>query len=277
MTVEDLVRDKHLTYKVQGNDVLISCLNPDHQDNNPSLRIDKLTGVGHCFACGFKVNLYKYYGLVADLQASYALKLKEKIAAVMSQSVGLEIPSGAQPFIRDFKGIPSRIMREFEAFTHKDFEDRIVVPLRDPLGKITCFIGRHVLPGGEPRYKNYPKGVQVPLFPSKVRPVKGTIFLVEGMYDMLKLYSCGVTNVVAAMGTQTFKSSYKEKALDLKLQGVHRVLVLFDGDKPGRDAAKVVVELLQSAGLIADAIDLPDGVDPNDLDHEDIQRLRTYL
>ena len=45
-SVQELIADKGLQYKLSGKDVLIKCLNPDHADRDPSLRIDKLTGIG---------------------------------------------------------------------------------------------------------------------------------------------------------------------------------------------------------------------------------------
>ena len=64
MTVLELIQSNKLEYKVSGKDFLIRCLNPEHNDRDPSLRIDKLTGIGHCFSCGFKLNIYKYFGLI---------------------------------------------------------------------------------------------------------------------------------------------------------------------------------------------------------------------
>ena len=55
--VLDLINKNSLAFSVSGRDYLIKCLNPDHEDSNPSFRVDKVSGVAHCFSCGFKTNL----------------------------------------------------------------------------------------------------------------------------------------------------------------------------------------------------------------------------
>ena len=53
MNVEELLISKNIPYKRSGRDYIISCLNTEHKDKHPSLRVDKYTGVMHCFSCGF--------------------------------------------------------------------------------------------------------------------------------------------------------------------------------------------------------------------------------
>ena len=280
MTVHELILDKALEYKVSGKDFLIRCLNPEHDDRDPSLRIDKLTGIGHCFSCGFKTNIYKYFGLISDTQSIYVTKIRDKIAKIYADSYGLEIPKGAQPYTREFRGISARTLQHFNAFTHKDYEDRIVFPLKDSKDKIVCFVGRHVLSNATPRYLNFPSGVEVPLFPGKIEDNSGVIILVEGIFDMLNLYDNGIKNVVATMGTQGLgsqKGLNKEKILSLKLQGIYKIVFLYDGDQPGQKAVQILKPLLEKAGFIVDNIELPDDTDPGSLSKEDINRLKTLI
>ena len=49
MRVEELLQEKNLDFKVSGRDYLVKCLNPEHEDTNPSMRIDNITGIFHCF------------------------------------------------------------------------------------------------------------------------------------------------------------------------------------------------------------------------------------
>lgn len=279
-SVLELVQQKGLEYKLAGKDVLIKCLNPEHEDKDPSLRLDKLTGVGHCFSCGFKVNIYKYFGLIADTQLLYVTKIRDKIAKIFSDTHGLQMPKGAQPFVREFRDIRPETLQHFEAFTHKDFEDRIVFPLRDVGGKILAFVGRHFISTATPRYLNYPSGVEMPLFPSKIKADEGKVILVEGIFDMLNLYDKGVHNVVCTMGTQglgSVKGLNKEKILLLKLQGIHKIIFLFDGDAAGQKAVEILKPQLEAAGFIVDSIELPEDTDPGSLCHEDIRRLKTLI
>jgi DNA primase len=61
--VLDLLIKKNLAFNVSGKDYLIKCLNSKHEDNNPSFRVDKLSGIAHCFGCGFKTNIFTHFGL----------------------------------------------------------------------------------------------------------------------------------------------------------------------------------------------------------------------
>ena len=60
-------------------DAVISCLNPEHDDTNPSMRVDRVTGIFHCFSCGYKGNLFTYYGAPASPTEVRIHRIKEKI------------------------------------------------------------------------------------------------------------------------------------------------------------------------------------------------------
>ena len=42
MTAEELLIEKGITYRLSGQDAVISCLNPEHDDTKPSKRVDKI-------------------------------------------------------------------------------------------------------------------------------------------------------------------------------------------------------------------------------------------
>ena len=50
----------------KGADFLVSCLNPDHADRNPSMRIDNITGIYQCFSCEYKGNVFTHFGQKAN-------------------------------------------------------------------------------------------------------------------------------------------------------------------------------------------------------------------
>ena len=45
MIAEDLLKEKGIKYQISGKDAKIHCLNPEHDDTNPSMRVDRITGV----------------------------------------------------------------------------------------------------------------------------------------------------------------------------------------------------------------------------------------
>ena len=56
--VLDLLKDKGVPFQISGKDYVTKCFNPEHDDTNPSFRIDRMTGIAHCFSCGFKTNIF---------------------------------------------------------------------------------------------------------------------------------------------------------------------------------------------------------------------------
>ena len=45
MTVEELLVSRKVHFIPKGADCLVSCLHPEHEDRNPSMRIDRITGI----------------------------------------------------------------------------------------------------------------------------------------------------------------------------------------------------------------------------------------
>ena len=45
MDVETLLQNKDIQYIPKGKDYEVRCLNPDHEDRNPSMKIDQITGI----------------------------------------------------------------------------------------------------------------------------------------------------------------------------------------------------------------------------------------
>ncbi len=39
MIAIDLLSERNIDFSVKGQDAIISCLNPEHDDSNPSLRV----------------------------------------------------------------------------------------------------------------------------------------------------------------------------------------------------------------------------------------------
>ena len=55
MTVEELLNSKQIPFIVKGNDYVVHCLNPEHPDRNPSMRIDRIDGSSIAFLANSKV------------------------------------------------------------------------------------------------------------------------------------------------------------------------------------------------------------------------------
>ena len=278
--VLELIQKQGLEYKVSGRDYLIHCLNPEHPDSNPSFRIDKVSGAAHCFSCGFKTNIFKQYGVFTNPVPLKIAKLKEKLDELKCMNTGLELPKGATPYTRAYRGISAQTLKRFEAFYTtqvEKLEDRICFPIKDITGKTQVYVARHTLSSGNPRYINYPRGVTMPLYPPQVPQGHRSLVLVEGIFDMLNLYDKGLQNVACCFGTNTLQADTKGKLLAYKAQGVTHVFIMFDGDDAGEKAATLLKPLVEDAGFVVEIVHLPEGVDPGELGQEDVDSLAEYV
>lgn len=279
--VQDLLIKNGLKFRPSGRDYLIECLNPEHNDSDPSLRVDRVTGVMHCFSCGFKHNLFKFYGVFTNITSIKVAQLKIKLGNIKANLNGLEMPEGATPFGMKYRGISVQTFRDFGAFTTyrvEKLQDRLVFPIKDVRDKTSVFVARHTLSSANPKYLYYPEGVELPIYPVKYSggPYQ-TAVLVEGMFDMLNLYDKGLKNATCCFGTNTLTKDLALKLLPLKAQGIVKLYILFDGDEAGRKAAKHLKPLIEAEQFIVEIIDLPDGMDPGGLDQEYVDSIKEYI
>ena len=277
MVVTEILYKHGIPFTVKGQDYVVSCLNPEHEDNNPSMHIDQQEGAFHCFSCGFKGNVFKFFNVDKNWQDVRVSKLRNKIAGIKAASTGLKLPPGAVPYSRHFRDIDKRTLAKYGAFTQdKDFNGRIVFPLPDITGKIRAFIGRYTDSNAHPKYMIKPPGAELPLFPAIVSPINGSIVLVEGIFDALNLIDKGLENAVAVLGANNLQLDVLKA---LKLQGVHTIYTMFDEDDAGRKATLTVQRLLVEDFIISDdtRLELPEGLDPGDLSATDIKHIKENL
>jgi DNA primase len=154
------------------------------------------------------------------------------------------------------------------------FRDRVMFPIRDKRGRVIAFGGR-ILDKGEPKYLNSPetvlfhKGSQLyGLYEClKLNDKPSNIIVVEGYMDVIALAQHGVSNVVATLGT-----ALTPQHLSLLYQVVSEVIICFDGDKAGRNAALRALEHalpMVSQGRQIKFLFLPPEHDPDSLIREE--------
>lgn len=274
MTVDELLNSKQIDFRSSGKDFLIRCLNPEHEDRNPSLRIDKTTGIFNCLSCGYKGNLFEYFQEKANVLHIRRQRLMEAISKKLLETTGYSIPENAVPFEEDWRNISKETFIKFGAFQHNNPEyiGRVVIPVIDITGKIVAFCGRHQ-GQVDPKYLFHPAESKLPLFPI-VKPVKGNIILVEGIMDMLNLHDKGITNAVCAFGVNKVN---EEKLNILKIQGVTGVDICFDSDDAGQNAAKRLEDFLQSRDIITRRVNLGSNKDPGEMTALQVIKLREEL
>ena len=278
--IVDIFVKNGITYKISGRDFVIHCLNPEHPDKNPSLRIDRDSGVGHCFSCGFRVNIFKHFGLLTNNNLLRVAKLKAKLQDLHINMNGIDFPYDKVPLNKPFRGISTSTLREFEAFyTHgrEDLNDRAIFPIKDIRGKVVAYVGRHMLSNGNPRYLNFPRGVSLPVFPEQLKEKSTNLILVEGIFDMLNLYDKGLKNVACTFGTSTLFKDTALKLLPFRSQGITKIYLMYDGDEAGQNAMDKLIPLIEEADYIVERIKLEEDSDPGELSLDEVTSIKEWI
>jgi len=146
------------------------------------------------------------------------------------------------------------------------FEDRIVFPITDSMGRF-CGFGGRVFVAGDDRPKYY-NSKESPFFvkgsilfgysvAKKSMQERKAVFLVEGYTDCVMMAQYGYTNVVATLGTACTKEH-----LQLLARLVEVVYVMYDGDAAGRKAMLRLAHLCWQVNLELQVVTLPGGLDP---------------
>ncbi len=146
------------------------------------------------------------------------------------------------------------------------FRGRIMFPIANRSGKTIAFAGR-ILGDGHPKYVNSPESrlfnksrvlYNFDQARSAIRKQRQAV-LFEGYGDVIAAWEAGVHNGVATMGT----SLTDQHAAMIKTTA-DEVLVCYDGDNAGQNAALKSIPILEQAGLKVKIAMLPPGVDPDD-------------
>lgn len=277
--VLELLKSKGVPYSYSGKDYVTKCFNPEHTDSHPSFRIDKATGIAHCFSCGFKTNIFKFYGVLTNNISIRIVKLKAKLQELKDVDTGVALPKNNKPYMYAYRGISKETYKYFEAFVADETDEmsnRVFIPIKDIQGRVVSYTGRHLTSNSNPRYLNLPPGASTPLFPAKLEGKPKHIILVEGIFDMLNMYDKGARNVVCTFGTVKLLSDVAQKLFAYKVMGVEKIFLLFDGDDAGKAAADKTKPLIEDAGFICEIIHLNEGDDPGSIDQEFVSQIIEY-
>ncbi|WP_157217024.1 DNA primase [Flavisphingomonas formosensis] len=150
------------------------------------------------------------------------------------------------------------------------FRGRLIIPIRDPRGRVIAFGGR-IIGQGEPKYLNSPETVLFDkgrtLFnldrASAASRKSGRLIVVEGYMDVIALDQAGIGEAVAPLGT-----ALTEGQMERLWRLVDLPILCFDGDAAGQKAAiRAAVRALPmlGPGRSLRFVSLPAGQDPDDL------------
>lgn len=147
------------------------------------------------------------------------------------------------------------------------FRGRLMFPIHNESGKVIGFGGRALRSGDEPKYLNSP---ETPLYRKSyvlynLHRAKDAVrqsdyaVLVEGYMDVIGVYSAGVHNVVASCGTALTNAQVRA----LKRHS-DRIVVNFDPDTAGANAAEKSIQMLLDEGLRVRVLSLGGDLDPDE-------------
>lgn len=152
------------------------------------------------------------------------------------------------------------------------FRDRLMVPIRDPQGRVIAFGGR-TLTDEQPKYLNSPetdlfdKGKTLFALDSAKKAIgeQDRAVVVEGYFDAIALHAAGIQCVVACLGTALSLAQMRQL---VRYTESKQIVLNFDADKAGNKAAaraiSEVADLANRGEVMLRVLNLPDGKDADE-------------
>jgi len=249
------------------------CLNPHHEDNNPSMGYDRKRNKAHCFACGADYDTldliglehgimdgreifekaYEVFGIHIDGERienrnqtkseQHAKNQKERDYTNYYRQAHQRIQETDYPQKR---GLSEEVITRFMLGYDPNYTTggAIWQALIIPSGK-DSYIARNTRPDADKRSRYRKQGKSL-IYNSKVlQEAKKPIFVVEGELDALSIATVG-GEAVGLGSTANVKSFLK--LLESRKPEQPLILAL-DNDKGGKEAADEVIEGLQKLHL----------------------------
>ena len=171
-----------------------------------------------------------------------------------------------------FKTYPKEVLYNSGFFKESQYKtpysrffNRLMLPIRNITSSIAAFAGRS-LDGSNPKYLNsaesavFHKGYTLFNIDKAKDAMKHNkqALIVEGYFDVMRLYKNGFKNVAAPMGT-----ALTAEQISLLKRYAEEITVMFDGDSAGEKAAFRSLERFAETSLFPKVIFLPKEDDPD--------------
>jgi len=148
------------------------------------------------------------------------------------------------------------------------FRKRVIFPISNESGRVIAFTAR-TLETGDKAGAKYINSPETPLYSkslvlfnldkarSAIRQLEFAL-LVEGQMDCISVYLRGIQNVIATSGT-----AFTEQQVAILKRHTSQVVVNFDPDAAGSNAAEKSIALLTEEGFNIKIVTLDGGLDPD--------------
>ena len=287
VTLESVLRHYQVKLRRSGKDQYRGCCPIHRGDGRDAFHVNLARNIFHCFACGAG-------GTVLDFVA--AMDRCSLFEAAQKLMTGSSVPTTSttdekelvterrrvsSPLNFKLTGIDCRhpylAERGFTELTTREFgvgfytgpglmHRRLVIPIHNAGGQLIAYCGRSV-DQTQPRYRVPPAFAKSEILFNMHRAgagKNGSVVVVEGFFDCMKVHQAGIRSVVALMGSVLYEP--QRHAL---LSRFSRVTLLLDGDQTGRKASLLISQRLRPDCDVR-VISLPDGIQPDQLPAEDI-------
>ena len=170
---------------------------------------------------------------------------------------------GATQFQIERSGL---VVKRDDGGSYDRFRGRLMFPVFDTQGRTVAFGGR-TLRNEDAKYINSPETAAyvkgrnlygLNLTRDEIRRNEFAI-LVEGFLDLIVPYQSGIRNIAASLGTALTADQAK-----LLSRFARKVVVNYDGDRAGVQAAKKSIEILLAEDIEVKVLVLPENADPDE-------------
>lgn len=146
------------------------------------------------------------------------------------------------------------------------FKNRVMFPVMDVRGNVIAFGGRDMTGESMSKYLNtgdtpvFKKRENLFNLNNAKNKKEDYIILAEGYMDVISLYQAGFKNAVASLGT-----SFAPEHSRLIKRYTEKVIISYDSDAAGRNAALRATSILKKDGIKIKILRMKDAKDPDEL------------
>lgn len=251
--IEAKLHAEHKEFKLQGDWLKVSCINPEHSDSNPSAGININSGIFNCFSCGYKT----MYLESTDIDPEYA---RSAMYSSIIESMDVEeepkgtliMPKVHHYITHSLRGINANLIQELGIYycTTGKLKGRIIFPINNSYGELVSYsswlppkglIEPYVEP--DERFKDqkyvhaYGFKSQDTVYPldqiwnANIVTYGTSLHLTEGVWDALTLLQDGIPAVCNfGLAPPTPKKVGEVFAL-----GCTEIINAFDNDAKGKE------------------------------------------
>lgn len=219
------------------SEVICKCPNPNHNDSNPSASFNVESGLLYCFSCGYATNAYK-------LAKQAGVVLERKPIVINKQD--------SDELWKEFERLPLAMDNEYlikRGLTNLDvaeFDIRktrkgVIFLFKNLRNKLTgCQMRQY---GATPKYLTFGERTCFDLRQYKHYTPDRPIYLVEGVFGMIKGYQSGYQTIA------TIGAMLKESSLEF-LKNWKTVYGVFDHDEAGLRASLKLLNIIPQAKIV---------------------------